>query len=67
MYVCICNGITDHEIRGAIADGARTVEELHDSLGVASQCGTCSEHALQLIQESHPGQKHDEALYFALA
>ncbi|MEM9760602.1 MAG: (2Fe-2S)-binding protein [Pseudomonadota bacterium] len=50
-----------------MADGARTVEELHDSLGVASQCGTCSEHALQLIQESHPGQKHDEALFFALA
>ncbi len=67
MYVCICNGITDRQIREAIAEGASSVEELHDTLGVASQCGSCSEHALSLIHEFQPQQTHDESLFYALA
>ena len=28
MYVCICNGVTDHQIREAAANGCRSVAEL---------------------------------------
>ncbi len=67
MYVCICNGVTDKQIRKAIAGGASSLEELHDELGVASQCGSCSDHALSLIHEAQPRRAIDENLFFALA
>jgi bacterioferritin-associated ferredoxin len=67
MYVCICNGITDRQIREAVAGGATSLEELHDELGVASQCGSCGEHALSLIHEFRPAQNLDENLFYAVA
>jgi bacterioferritin-associated ferredoxin len=67
MYVCICNGITDKQIKKAIAGGVSSLEELHDQLGVASQCGSCSDHAMSLIHEAQPRQVFDEELFFALA
>ena len=36
MYVCICNGITDKQIRAAVAEGATSLEQLEARLGVAS-------------------------------
>lgn len=67
MYVCICNGVTDKQIRRAIADGVQSLEELHDELGVASQCGSCSDHAMSIIHEAQSRQNFDEDLFFALA
>ena len=37
MYVCLCNGITDREIRGAVAQGARSLADLQASLIAARQ------------------------------
>ena len=45
MYVCICNAITDREIRAAADLGARTLEDLQGSLGVATCCRRCSDCA----------------------
>ena len=33
MYVCVCNAITDREIRGAAELGARTLEDLSRDAG----------------------------------
>ena len=52
MYVCICNAITDGEIRSAVAAGARTLADLTSTLGVASCCGRCAECASSLVVES---------------
>lgn len=67
MFVCICNGITESQVREAIAGGAGSLEQLHHELGVASQCGSCSEHALSLIHEIQPRQNFDESLFHAVA
>ena len=67
MYVCICNGITDKQIKKAIAGGVTSLEELHDELGVASQCGSCSDHAMMIIDEAQARQIHDDDLFYALA
>ena len=67
MYVCICNGITDKQISAAVAKGATSLQELHDELGVASQCGSCSEFALSLIEESQALVPIDESLFYAPA
>jgi bacterioferritin-associated ferredoxin len=52
MYVCICNGITDGDIRSAVAAGARTLADLTATLGVASCCGRCADCARNLVAES---------------
>lgn len=57
MYVCLCNAVTDHQIRECVNDGACSMRDLRQRLGVASQCGKCAGCAHQLLREiSHPRQ-----------
>ncbi len=56
MFVCICNGITEGQIRAAIEEGACSVHELGARLGVASGCGCCAEFAASLLSESRPSE-----------
>ena len=51
MYVCLCNGITESQIRDAVCGGAGSLPELMIGLGVASSCGRCADCAQQVIQE----------------
>jgi bacterioferritin-associated ferredoxin len=51
MYICICNAITDREIRGAIELGSTSVGDLRRDLGVASCCGKCEGEADRLVRE----------------
>lgn len=53
VYVCICNGVTDHQIREAAANGCRTTAELTMRTGAGSTCGTCLELAAGLLAEHH--------------
>ncbi len=52
MYVCLCTGTTDRQIKQAVFDGARSLDDVRDDLGVASQCGQCSCLARQIIQDT---------------
>ena len=52
MYVCMCNAVTDGDIRAAVAQGARSLSDLTTSLGVASCCGRCADFADSLVSES---------------
>ncbi len=52
MYVCICQAVTENQIRQAVAEGVRSVDELGARLGVASCCGTCEPHAQDVLSES---------------
>jgi bacterioferritin-associated ferredoxin len=49
MYVCICNGVTDTQIEAAIDNGAETMKELHNELGVGAQCGKCCQCAKRVL------------------
>jgi bacterioferritin-associated ferredoxin len=42
MYICLCKGITDSQIRSAVENGAQSLREVRDRLGVMSQCGKCA-------------------------
>jgi len=67
MYVCICKGITDTQIRAAIAAGASSMRELRNTLGVASQCGKCGVLARDIVRDSlgaPPGE--DAPLFYAV-
>ncbi len=67
MYVCICNGITDKQIRSAVSRGVSSLQELHDELGVASQCGGCSDHALSILESDQGEQSLDSNLFYSPA
>lgn len=49
MYVCICRAVTEQQIKTAVANGIHSVKALRQSLGVAGQCGKCSETAKECI------------------
>ena len=51
MYVCVCNAITDREVRGAVALGARSLADLQASLGVATCCRRCADCACKIVAE----------------
>jgi len=51
MYICICNKVTDTQIKNAVDEGASTIDDLRTELGVASQCGQCGNCAKTLINE----------------
>jgi bacterioferritin-associated ferredoxin len=56
MYVCICHGVTDHDIRRAAADGVGSLTELTMRTGVASNCGSCADLAREILAESRPAR-----------
>ena len=51
MYVCICNAITDKQIRQAAKAGVKDVWGLQAELGVASGCGSCKDVAAEILAE----------------
>jgi bacterioferritin-associated ferredoxin len=55
MIVCVCNNISDREIRQAIDLGITSMDELRRDLGVATCCGQCASYAEQVLQ-AHLGQ-----------
>ncbi|HEY3700114.1 MAG TPA: bacterioferritin-associated ferredoxin [Spongiibacteraceae bacterium] len=62
MYVCLCKGITDSQIRDAVADGMTNYRELRAALGLSSQCGKCSLHAREIFRDSL--QALDTSLFY---
>lgn len=51
MIVCICNRVTDRQIREAAEFGVTTLDELKESFGVASCCGKCAQCACAILEE----------------
>ena len=51
MYVCLCNAITDSEIRGAADLGAHTLADLSATLGVATCCRRCADCASGVLND----------------
>lgn len=51
MIVCVCNNISDREIRQAVDLGLSSMDELRRDLGVSTCCGQCADCALQVLTE----------------
>ena len=67
MYVCICKGITDTQIRAAVEDGASSFGEVKNTLGVASQCGKCGILTREIVRESLADSADNTQLFYALS
>jgi bacterioferritin-associated ferredoxin len=65
MYVCICKGITDTQIRAAVEEGASSLREVRNTLGVASQCGKCGVLTRDIVRESLSALASSAPLFYA--
>ncbi len=45
MYICVCNAVTDSDIRAAVGSGVRNMKQLGKATGCGSACGCCKEMA----------------------
>ncbi len=67
MYVCLCKGITDNQIKQAVEAGAQSFRDVRKSLGVATQCGKCACFANGIIQDKLKEQDQKADLFYAIA
>jgi bacterioferritin-associated ferredoxin len=51
MYVCLCNGLTDRQVRGVAKVAGCSAASVHRSLGVRPQCGKCLPMMRQILRD----------------
>jgi bacterioferritin-associated ferredoxin len=51
MYVCLCNGLTDRQVRCAAKTAGCSAARVHRSLGVRPQCGKCLPMMREILRE----------------
>jgi bacterioferritin-associated ferredoxin len=51
MIVCVCNRITEKEVREGARAGAATPEKAYARLDYEVQCGCCLDYAQDVIDE----------------
>jgi bacterioferritin-associated ferredoxin len=64
MYVCICNAVTDKQIRKAAESGVQDLWGLQRELGVGSGCGSCKEMAAEILRENRQAPVHFEPMRY---
>ncbi|MBS0213021.1 MAG: (2Fe-2S)-binding protein [Proteobacteria bacterium] len=52
MYVCLCHGITDRQIRDAVTAGCSTLDDLGARTGAGTGCGGCTQVAEAILHET---------------
>jgi bacterioferritin-associated ferredoxin len=50
MIVCVCNEVTESEIRSCVALGCQDLDAVREALGVAGCCGSCADCARNVIE-----------------
>jgi bacterioferritin-associated ferredoxin len=50
LYLCICNAITERQVRETAKAGARSVDDLTAELGVGAGCGRCRECCAEFLR-----------------
>ena len=52
MYICLCQGVTDREIKASIEAGAKSLREVQANTPVGLNCGGCRDSAKAFIDET---------------
>ncbi|MCC6623009.1 MAG: (2Fe-2S)-binding protein [Deltaproteobacteria bacterium] len=59
MIVCVCEGVSDREIRASIQQGATSVNELGRRCRVGLDCGRCRDTLRGMLGERVHGRAQD--------
>jgi bacterioferritin-associated ferredoxin len=62
MYVCICNAVTEDDVRGCVAAGACSTKEVRATFGMQPGCGTCTRRLCALVSEGRTATELVDAL-----
>jgi len=62
MYVCVCNAVTDSDIREAVDGGVHTLKQLRRTTGCGSTCGNCEELAAEVLQQALTDRRQPHGL-----
>lgn len=52
MYVCICNAVTEDDIRQAADAGCGSIAEMTMRTGAGANCGSCLELVAEMLDQS---------------
>ena len=52
MVVCVCNAISEKDLRGAVRCGAEKPKQVYSLLGRKPKCGQCLAHAETVIRSA---------------
>jgi bacterioferritin-associated ferredoxin len=58
MYICLCNAVTDHDIRREAADGVRSFAQLQARTGCSDCCGCCEKEARATLDRAVESMIH---------
>ena len=62
MYVCICNAVTDSDIRNAVDDGVSNLKQLRELTDCGAKCGSCKEMAVEVLQQALTNKRGSQGL-----
>ncbi|MFG2002495.1 bacterioferritin-associated ferredoxin [Spirillospora sp. NPDC048911] len=51
MYVCVCNAVTEDDVRGCMADGCMTTRDVKTACGMKPGCGSCTKRLSAMVSE----------------
>lgn len=52
MFICSCNGLTDHDVHAAIEAGATRTQEVYAARKCRAQCGNCVPGVVCLLKKA---------------
>ncbi|GAA0572409.1 hypothetical protein GCM10009416_08830 [Craurococcus roseus] len=52
MYICLCNALTDKQVRQAVADGACRPRDIYGACGCRAQCSSCARAMVAAIRDA---------------
>jgi bacterioferritin-associated ferredoxin len=63
MYVCVCEAVTDHDVRKAVEGGASSVSEVMHCTRAGTRCGKCRTELAQMVDTHAPAcRRHLDVL-----
>lgn len=66
MIVCLCNAVSDTQIKAAVENGANSFKQARKELKIASQCGKCGVLAREIFNDALTQQREEEHLFYAV-
>jgi bacterioferritin-associated ferredoxin len=52
MYICLCNGFTDGQVRRSADAGPCSVGQIYQALGCRPKCGKCVPLVRDILRDS---------------
>jgi bacterioferritin-associated ferredoxin len=50
MIICVCNRVSDHDIKQAVFEGCCSIRQLQEQTGLGTQCGRCYEAGAEVFE-----------------